>query len=176
MMPIRSALVCFILLTSLPSHALAQALPSLPKPDKDPFVGTWKANADKSRPKLDKAEASYVATISRDGDDLVHSYRVNKEAPAPLIKRNTYSGVYEGHDKIRCDGMPHDVRCGEVSCSKSCTYKTASRIEGETTGPDGKTSYWTREVSTDGQEMILSEYKDKTRTKLKRVVVRDRVK
>jgi hypothetical protein len=176
MMPIRSAIVCFIVLNSLPNPSLAQALPSLPEPDKDPFVGSWKANADNSRPKLNKAEASYVATISRDGDDLVHSYRINKEAPAPLIKRKTYSGFYEGHYRIRCDGLPHSMQCGEAPCSKSCTYKTANRIEGETSGPDGKTSYWTREVSTDAQEMILSEYKDKTRTKLKRVVVRDRVK
>ena len=156
-----------LLLIGLTSRSLAQLLPSLPEPDKDPFVGTWKANAEKSRPKLDKANASYVRTMTRDGDEIVLSSRIEKEHSA---------GVSENHYRIRCDGLPQRVQCGRASCTTSCTYKADNRVEGETAGHDGKTSYWTREVSRDGQEMMILGYKDKARTKLETVQVNDRLK
>jgi hypothetical protein len=70
-----------------------------------------------------------------------------------------------------------------------CWYVTANLVEGETGidrhDPDktgagtafffGAITYWTEEVSPDGKERTYTEYKDKTRTKIKRTVVIDRV-
>jgi len=175
-----------LLLLIVTSRSFTQAVSKPPDPDKDPFVGTWKANAVKSRPKLDKDEALYVRTISRDGDDRVISSRTKKPGPAPLIKGKTYSEFSEKNYRIRCDGLLHPVPCGVVySCTMSCTYKTANRVEGETylDCPIGNetcrtegTSYWTEEVSADGQEMMVLRYSDKDRTELKRANVLDRVK
>lgn len=163
----RTAIVSLILLTSLPICPFAQTSPGLPDPDKDPFVGTWKTNADKSRPKLEKVEASYVRTLSREGDDRVLSSR----------SKSPYSGNFsENHYRILCNGLPHRVQCGNASCTTSCTYVAFSRVEGETISPDGKTLYWAQEVSSDGQEMRIYGYRDKARTKLTRVEVLDRVK
>jgi hypothetical protein len=152
-----------VFLFTLTSQTQTPTLSSLPEPDKDPFVGTWKANANKSRPKLDKINASYVRTLARDGDDLVFSSR---------IKRGYSPGFSENHYRIRCDGRSHPVQCGESSCMASCTYVSATRVEGDTASPGGKTFYWTREISPDGQEMIISGYTDKARTKLESVQVK----
>jgi len=166
MMPMRTAIVSLMFLTILPTPLFAQTS-HLPEPDKDPFVGTWKANAEKSRPNLDEAEASYVVTISRNGDDRVISSRT---------KRPFSGGFSENHYSIRCDGIAHRVQCGVASCTTSCAYKAATRVEGDTVSPDRETSYWTQEVSSDGQEMRIYSYRNAARTKVKRVEVRDRVK
>jgi hypothetical protein len=169
MKPVRTVIVSFILLLIvLPSPSFTQASSSLPEPDKDPFVGTWQANADKSRPKLNKAQATYVRTMSREGDDLVFASRV---------KRKHSAGFSENHYKIRCDGLPHRVPCGEFTCTTSCTYVAANRVEGDTKSPNGQSSsYWAREVSSDGQELRIYGYKDKGRKKLASLEVADRVK
>jgi hypothetical protein len=133
-----------LLLIFFVGQSRPQALPSLPAPDKDPFVGTWKANANKSKPKLDKDRASYVRTISREGGEIVFSSRARRPS----------GGFSENHYRIRCDGLSHRIQCGQASC---------------------KTSYWTREVSADGQEMIVFGYEDKARTKLDSTQVNDRV-
>ena len=156
-----------VFLFTLTSQSLTQTFSALPEPDKDPFVGTWQANAKKSRPKLDKINASYVRTMARDGDDLVFSSR---------IKRQHSAGFSENHYRIRCDGLSHPVQCGVSSCMTSCVYSSANRVEGDTAGPGGKTSYWTREISPDGREMIVSGYPDKARTKPESIEVSDRVK
>jgi hypothetical protein len=176
----RLSIEFVVLLIALAGQSLGQSLPALPKPDKDPFVGTWKANADKSRPKSDK-DAWYVKTISRDGDDRVISSRSKKPGPAPLIKGKSYSEILEKDYRIRCDGLPHTAPCGVFSCTTSCIYKTANSVQGEThfECPQVErcvTQYWTEEVSADGQEMIISAYRDETRTKRKSVEVLDRVK
>jgi hypothetical protein len=158
-----------LLLIALTSQSLAQALPSLPEPAKDLFVGTWKANADKSRPvhnDYDVQHKSYVVdvvTYSRDGDNLVASYR----------KRS-----HEYHDRMRCDGKLHQTELSEASCWISCKYLAPNHIEGSYFFSDGTNNinYWTRELSSDGQEMTLWDYKDKARKKLKGFVVRERVK
>jgi hypothetical protein len=168
MWAMRGLVVVFtLLLFALTGRSLTQVSPSLPEPGKDPFVGTWKANPEKSRPKLDKVRASYERTISRDGDDLVFSSRVKKAHSA---------GFSENHYRIRCDGLPHQVQCGETSCTTSCTYVAANLVKGETVSPGGNVSYWTREISQDGQEMTISAYTDKARTKLVSVQQVDRVK
>ena|ERR1035441_5534537 len=172
----RALTILCILLVALAPQLFTQDLSHPPEPNKDPFVGTWKANSDKSRPKLNKIEASYVCTMSRDGDDVVISSRIKKPVPAPLIKKGTYSEFSENHYSIRCDGLFHRVQCGMASCVTSCTYLAVNRIEGETQGSDGKSSYWTREVSSDGQEMRIYGYLDKDRKELKGMEVRDRVK
>ena len=177
----RIAIVTFLMLIALRTPSFTQALPLLPEPDKDPFVGTWKANAEKSRPRLDKDEASYVRTISRDGDDVVSSSRQKKPGSPPLIKGRTYSEFHEWQYRIRCDGLSHPVQCGPISCSKSCTYTAPNRIEGLSETLNEKThtnfkDYWTEEVSSDGQEMRDYAYKDEARKKLKSVLVLDRVK
>jgi hypothetical protein len=135
--------------------------PTIPSPDGDPFVGQWKANATKSQPKLSKKEGSYERTIKREGDDLVFasSGGVSKAAIRQF--------------KILCDGSFHPLPTGHVL---SCVYTAPNRVEGETKDPNKSNFFWTREVSSDGQEMTISEYKDNRRTKLRSVMVLDRVK
>jgi hypothetical protein len=115
-----------------------------------PFVGQWKANATKSRPRLSKKEASYERTISREGDYLVFasSGGVSKAAIRQF--------------KIRCDSLLHPLPTGPVL---SCGYTAPNRVDGETKDPNQSNLFWTREVSPDGQEMTISEYKDKARSK-----------
>lgn len=154
-----------ILVTNLVSilltiAVLAQQTASFtPSPDTDPFVGTWQANRDKSRPPLGKKDALYIRTITRDGEDLVFASRT--QAPKPST--NNY--------RIRCDGLFHPVPSGSLSCN----YTAPNVVEGETKASDGKTYYWSREVSADGQEMKISWYKNAGRTKLKSVKILDRV-
>ena len=57
----------------------------------------------------------------------------------------------------------------------SCRYIVPTRVEGETRDQTGH-FFWTREVSADGQGMTISEYKDKGRTKVRSVMVLDRVR
>ena len=165
MMPIRTRIVGLILFMGVASPSFAQA--SLPQPDKDPFVGVWKASADKSRPKLNKIEASYIRTISREGDAVVLSSH---------IKRVTNAGFSENRVTLRCNGSPHRVQCGSASCTRSCMYVNENRVQGEYVSAEGKTSYWTEEVSSDGQETRIYSYADKDRRKLKTTEVLDRVK
>src|SRR6266849_132140 len=160
----RASLMKKKLLTTLASILLmtavsAQGPASLPPaPDKDPFVGTWQANREKSRPKLGKREASYTRTIARDGEDLVFSSRIGTSRAG----QNNY--------KIRCDGRFHRVPFGSLSCK----YNAPNLIEGETISDSH--DYWTREVSADGQEMKISAYKNSRRTKLESIWILDRVK
>src|SRR5664279_245602 len=97
MAAVRTILMGFIPLV-LASLALTQATTPPPAADKDPFVGTWQSNRGKSRPKLNKVDATYIRTISRDGDYVVSSgqYVDSKSRPAT-------------HNKIRCDGHPYSV-------------------------------------------------------------------
>ncbi len=179
-------MVFFLLFVILSALLFAQTSLFLPQPDQDPFLGTWKANAEKSRPKLDKVGASYVITISRDGDDRVISSRMKKRTAPPLIKGKTYSEFRERHYRIRCDGLLYPVPSGALPITMSCTYKAANRVEGEThmECPKGETcqfqyprdTYWTQEVSSDGQLMTVSVYTDRARTKLRSAGVHDRVK
>jgi hypothetical protein len=157
-----NALIIF-LLAVLTGGASGQGVRSLPTPDKDPFVGTWKANRYKSRPKLNDEDASYVRTIAREGDELVFSSQMDSRIHSGKLNENHY--------RIRCDGSPHPVPFGSISCD----YKKASLIEGETLSLTNEKSFWAREVSTDGQEQTILEYKDKARTKLRRTWVLDRV-
>ncbi len=183
MMAMRTAIVPFMLWMILSLPLSAQTSLSMPEPDKDPFVGTWKANPEKSKPKLDKVAASYVVTISREADDRVISSRMKKGAAPPLIKGKNYSQFWEKHYRIRCDGLPHSVPSGALSSTMSCIYKTSSRVEGETHAEcpkgelcQGETDmFWTQEVSSDGQLMTVWLYTDRARTKLKSTEVRDRM-
>jgi hypothetical protein len=141
--------------------ALAQQPESLPPPpDKDPFVGTWQANRDKSQPKLGKKDASYTRTIAREGEDLL------------FLSRTATSKSRENSYKIRCDGLFHPVPFGSLSCK----YSAHNLIEGETTSSDGQTGYWSREVSPDGQEMKILSYKNSGRTEVMSIWILDRVK
>ena len=155
----RSSLFIILGWMILTCGTSGQAVPSMPAPDKDSFVGKWQANRDKSQPRLDARNASYVRTITREGNDLMFSSRIDNP-----------SGV-ENHYKIRCDGQFHPVPFGSLSCE----YKAPNLVEGETKSVDGKRGYWTREVSPDGREMTVSEYKDKGRKKVQSVEVMDRV-
>src|SRR5258707_247085 len=115
------------MILGLTSVTLAQTVTSLPAADTDPFVGSWRTNANKSSPKPAK-DASYVRTIARDGDELVFSSRIGS--------RSVGGEVRENHYRIRCDGLPHRVPCGQVSCITSCIYKAENVVEGETESPD----------------------------------------
>ena len=125
-------------------------------------MGTWKANRDKSRPKLNDVDASYVRTIAREGDELVFSSQIHSRINSGKLNENHY--------RIRCDGSPHPVPFGSISCD----YNGASLIEGETLSLTNERSFWAREVSTDGREQKILEYKDKARTKLRKTWVLDR--
>jgi hypothetical protein len=105
-----------------------------------------------------------LVTFSREGDDLIASYR-RKFNGGLLIENN---------GRMRCDGVLRKVQCGTFSCRSSCRYLTANHIEGVYEGPVAK-SYWTREVSPDGQEMTTGEYSDKAKKKLENLLVRNRV-
>jgi hypothetical protein len=155
----KSSLFIILAWMMLTHGTFGQAVRSMPAPDKDPFVGKWQANRDKSQPKLDARGASYVRTVTREGNDLVFSSRIDNP-----------NGI-ENHYNIRCDGQFHPVPFGSLSCE----YKAPNLVEGETKSLDGKRGYWTREVSSDGREMTESEYKDKGRRKLQSVEVMDRV-
>ena len=158
----RAIIQTFVIWVTLASGTSAQGMPSLPPPPgQDPFVGTWRANRDKSRPKLDDTDASYLRTILREGDEIVFFSRIN------LSERHK---VVERHYRYRCDGKPHPVPQGSVSC----IYRAANLIESEASSPDGK-YYLTSEVSADGQEVRILSYRNKTRTKLKSAWVMDRV-
>jgi hypothetical protein len=131
----------------------------VPPPDKDPSVGVWRANRVKSRPKLDKKDASYIRTIKRDGDDLVFSSQIGTSKPS------------EHNFRVRCDDRFYSVPAGFLSCR----YIAPNFVEGETKPKTGEVSYWTREVSADGREMKISGYADRQRTKVKSVEILDRV-
>src|SRR5579862_8339473 len=127
-----------LLLIALTSQSLAQALPSLPEPAKDLFVGTWKANADKSRP--ENKGYALVVTYSRDGDTLVESSR-----------RRFLDGLHEYNDRMRCDGKLHQAEYSGASCWVSCKYLATNHIEGtRSESYNNEMTYWTREVSSDG--------------------------
>ena len=150
--------IVVIVTTGIPLHG-EQA--TIPPANQDPFVGQWKANAGKSQPKLRRREATYERSIKRDGDDLVFasSGGVSKAAIRQF--------------RIRCDGLFHALPTGPVL---SCRYVAPNRVEGETKDPTQEHLFWSREVSSDGQEMTISEYKDKARTKLRSIMVLDRIK
>ena len=155
-------MMLIIVLAAMPlwGAAHSQGPRAIPPPDKDPFVGTWKANQDKSQPRLSNKEASYTRTISRDGADLVFSSRMGSSKRS----QNNY--------KIRCDGQLHRVPFGHLSCS----YRASNIVEGETRSDDQEIHYWTREVSTDGKEMRILSYQDSGHLVLISVEILDRVK
>lgn len=137
--------------------ASAQNISKPPAPNEDHFVGTWKANQEKSVPKLSERGATYTRTITRSGDDLVLSSTVGPD------KIQSY--------RLRCDGKRHHTSVGILSC----TYKNPDVIEGETKLPGKDTEYWSRSVSEDGKTMTILGYKDSGRTQLISTWVLDRV-
>jgi hypothetical protein len=151
---------CTILIAVILPFACGQQA-STPPPDQDRFVGRWRANAVKSRPHLNKTEASYERTILRDGGDLIFD-SLGGASKAPVRQF-----------RIRCDGLFHPLPSGPVL---SCRYVTSTRVEGKTKDPTEARSFWTREVSPDGQQLTISSYKDKSRKRLRSVMVLDRVK
>ena len=141
--------------------ALSHAQQSLPMPDQDPFVGTWRANAAQSKPKLNKTEASYERVITRQGDELLFS---STGGPSKA-KARAY--------RLRCDGRFYPLPTGPAL---RCTYASPNRVDGQTDDPTGAHHYWTREVSPDGKQMTISAYKDSRRVKVRSVMVLDRIK
>ncbi|HEV2352490.1 MAG TPA: hypothetical protein VG028_21860 [Terriglobia bacterium] len=166
-----SALLVFLLLVSSASAQRPNALQSAP--DKDPFVGTWMPNLEKSRPKPRIKEKSYPTTITREGDDLVVASAYE-----------SWSDRIPYKYKIHCDGRSHRISFGTLSCR----YAASNTIEGETIlwpslspgAPmiplSGKPDYWTREVSDDGQEMAIFYFRDGARKKLASAFFWTRVK
>lgn len=142
-------------------EACAQAPTGTPPADQDPFVGHWRANAKKSRPKLSQKAGSYLRTIERSGDDVIFASSGGAAGPETREFR------------VRCDRDFHLLPAGP---SLACWYVAPNRVEGETKYPKGEHDYWAREVSTDGQQLTISEYGNKTRSKIRSVEVLDRVK
>ena len=141
--------------------ALSYAQQNPPPPDLDPFVGTWRANAAQSKPKLDRTEASYERVIARQGDDLLFSSTGGRSKE----KARTY--------RLRCDGGFYPLPTGPVL---RCTYISPNRVDGRTDDPTGEHDYWTREVSPDGKQMMISDYRDSHRLKVRSVMVLDRIR
>lgn len=143
---------------------------SIPPPDKDPFIGQWKASATKSKPRLGKDEESYETTITREGDYLVYSSSQALSAHSGLPSK-----VQKWQYKLLCDGRSHSL---PTHVFTSCVYAASNRIEGETQtwDPNQSTVFWTHEVSADGQEMLTFNYEDKKRTRLRSIQVLDRIK
>src|ERR1039457_532889 len=110
--------VVLVALTAAPPARGQQ--PVIPPPDEDRFVGRWHANAAKSRPPLDKKEASYERTIQREGDDLIFSS--SGGASKAAIRQF----------RMLCDGRFHPLPTGPIL---SCRYVSATRVEGETQDP-----------------------------------------
>jgi hypothetical protein len=142
--------------TTLQSQALL-----IPPIKEDPFVGEWKANREKSRPKPGKREATYTRTIVRDGTDWIFSSRIENVKASEHNYRIHFDGQFQP--------APHGLLV-------SHRYTAPNVIEGETMQPDGKIDYWRQEVSLDGQELKITGFKDRDRTKIKSFTVLDRVK
>jgi hypothetical protein len=134
---------------------------SPPMPDQDPFVGRWRANAAQSRPKLDKTQASYERVIAREGDELLF---LSTGGPSKARVRAF---------RLKCDNRFYSLPDGPVL---RCMYSSPNRVDGEARDPTGDHHYWTREVSADGKQMTISEYKDSRRAKVRSVMVLDRIK
>jgi hypothetical protein len=128
-------LIASVLLISI---AVGQ-IPTTPPPQNDPFVGTWQEKRAK--------KSGYVRTITRDGEELVFSSQGNPSKP----KEHNY--------RIRCDGLFHPVPFGSISCK----YESPKIVIGESRNTGKPPIYWKREVSTDGQEMIIHGYTDRGR-------------
>lgn len=141
--------------------ALSYAQRNPPTPDQDPFVGTWRANAAQSKPKLDRTAASYERVIARQGEELLFS---STGGPSKAKDR-----AY----RLRCDGGFHPLPTGPVL---SCMYISSNRVDGQTDDPTGEHHYWTREVSPDGKQMMIFEYQDRRRVKVRSVMVLDRIR
>jgi hypothetical protein len=121
----------------------------------------WQANGDKSRPKLSKIERSYTRTIGRVGTELTFS----SSGGASKAKIREY--------RIRCDGVFYPLPTGPVL---SCRWLDSNHVEGETRGPNGRKSYWAREVTPDDHTMTITEFKNKARTRVASIMVLDLVK
>jgi hypothetical protein len=141
--------------------AALRAQQNPPMPDQDPFVGTWRANAAQSKPKLNKTEASYERVIARNGDELLFSSTGGRSKE----KARAY--------RLRCDDRFYPLPTGPVL---RCIYVSPRRVDGQTVDPNGEHDYWTREVSPDGKRMTISAYKDSRRVKVRSVMVLDRIK
>jgi hypothetical protein len=154
---LTSMFVFVILAGAAPSQ---DSNPLSPPADRDPFVGVWKADGERSRPKLSKTELSYVRTITRIGEDIV----LSSTGGVSKAKIREY--------RARCDGAFYRLPTGPLL---SCTWVGQTRVEGETREPNLRNPFWTREVTSDGQTMTITEFRDKARTKQSRVLVLDRV-
>jgi len=128
-----------LLFAFLMAESVAQVA-TVPPPQNDPFVGTWQKRRGN--------KVVSVRTIARDGEELIFWSRDEDRKP----KEHNY--------RIVCDGLFHPVPYG----SGSCRYTAQNVVEGESRGKGKPTVYWRREVSADGQEMVISGYADSART------------
>jgi hypothetical protein len=118
---------------------VAAQIATPPPPQSDPFVGTWQEKQGQN--------VVHVRTIERNGDELVFSSRSEDLKP----KEHNY--------RIRCDGALHPVPFGSMSCE----YAALNVVDGESRYKNNHIEYWRREVSADGQEMLISGYTDSGR-------------
>jgi hypothetical protein len=57
----------------------------------------------------------------------------------------------------------------------ACLYISLNVVHGENFFSDGQVEYWGADVSPDGQQLTLTDYKDKARTKVKATIALDRL-
>lgn len=154
----RSAAPVFL---SLAFSLGVSAQTSLPPPDQDPFVGTWKAAPVDPRKPLTKKDASYTRTIARRGDEIDFT-----------SSGSDIKGVR--HYSYRCDGKFY---FSPGNSKLSCLYAAPNRVEGMSSAPDGSQArYFVNEISPDGNEMRITGYRDKNHHKVERVDLLVRVR
>jgi hypothetical protein len=176
----KDTLLNFLLLLFLVGTACPQNVALPPPPDKDPSVGVWSKNKDKSQPITEGTnvlEETYDSeTVARDGDDIVVTEKIG---PRRWRGGSDVAKATKRTFKLRCDGSLHPLPGG----SGSCNYVGANIVEGKTTYsrddvifPRHTTFFWRTEISADGKEMRDSSYKDAAMTKRISLTVFDRVK
>jgi hypothetical protein len=165
----------------------------------NPFVGQWKPNLVKSRPKLDGALRRLTWVYQAEGKELTLKVLRDGKPASDAVERFLCDGQRHpfGHPVPAAPPMgaySEGPRSGlspppVAQPSRNyvvCRFVSPNVIEGEQ-GDDlrnagihkpfffGRVIYWTKEVSADGQQMATTTYEDKDRTKIQETFVLDRV-
>ena len=178
----KSKLLLLIALACLVKAASAQNPTLMPPPDKDPSVGEWLKNFEKSKPVKGRdctfVESHLSETVVREGDELVITER---GGPSKWVcpGGDKYNKSYEFKYRFRCDGNFHP----EAHSSTTCKYVAPNILEGETTYKRANvmlhrqgTIYWKTEISADGTQMTDAQYDDAGMTKLLNLTVWEKSK
>jgi len=171
----RSVVPVMAWIALLVGNALAQN----PRPTNsgDPLVGEWVMNLSESQPVLwgnyKLLESYHSQTVVREGNDLVIAERIGPRHWCCYAgSSRADSEPTEQTFRLTCDEKPHPLDAPAAG-TLTCKYLSSTVIEGQTVYevPDvllGKTKvlYWRTEISSEGEKMSDSAYKDAGRKKL----------